>query len=91
MTKSVEPKFVEHWALENNKLTRTVEPDTYVKALALLLTVGEFSETHDHHPDMHLHYKKLTIEFWTHTANGVTDKDFECANNLNPVISKFLA
>lgn len=43
----------------------------FVNAIAYL------AETHDHHPDLLLHdYKQLTIRMMTHSAGGITERDF---------------
>jgi 4a-hydroxytetrahydrobiopterin dehydratase len=39
--------------------------------------VGLLAEAADHHPDLFIHrYKRLKISLMTHSAGGITDKDF---------------
>ncbi|MGE3853647.1 MAG: 4a-hydroxytetrahydrobiopterin dehydratase, partial [Planctomycetota bacterium] len=35
------------------------------------------AEDEDHHPDLHIGYRSLTVRLSTHSANGVTGKDTE--------------
>lgn len=48
------------------------------QALLFLNAIGHLAEVADHHPDLCLHdYKQLAIRLMTHSAGGITDKDFE--------------
>jgi len=41
--------------------------------------VGELAESENHHPDIRIDYRRVTLRWWTHTAGGVTDRDAELA------------
>ena len=43
--------------------------------------VGELAEAENHHPDIAIHYNRVTLRWWTHTAGGVTDRDRELAGS----------
>ncbi len=48
------------------------------QALLFLNAIGHLAEVADHHPDLCLHdYKQVSIRLMTHSAGGITDKDFE--------------
>ena len=38
--------------------------------------IGEIADSEDHHPDLHLFFKKVVVELWTHTVNGLSENDF---------------
>lgn len=76
-----------HWELKDNALERVHTGRTYLDALAILNRIAEISEAADHHPDLSLNWKKLTVRYWTHTAGGVTELDFELARLAETVIS----
>ena len=59
----------------DNALERTFELDSFVDALAFVNRVGELAEAENHHPDIAIHYNRVTLRWWTHTAGGVTDLD----------------
>ena len=40
---------------------------------------GELAEAENHHPDIRIDYKNVTLRWWTHTAGGITDRDRELA------------
>jgi 4a-hydroxytetrahydrobiopterin dehydratase len=34
------------------------------------------SEAADHHPDLQIHYRRVVVSFTTHSAGGLTARDF---------------
>jgi 4a-hydroxytetrahydrobiopterin dehydratase len=69
----------ENWTEVDKALERTFELENFVEALAFVNRVGELAEAEDHHPDIAIHYNRVTLRWWTHTAGGVTDRDRELA------------
>jgi 4a-hydroxytetrahydrobiopterin dehydratase len=51
----------------------------FVEALAFVNRVGELAEAESHHPDIAIHYNRVTLRWWTHTAGGITDRDRDLA------------
>jgi pterin-4a-carbinolamine dehydratase len=37
----------------------------------------------DHHPDLKINYNKIEVRLATHSANGITDKDFGLAKKFD--------
>ncbi|WP_373531221.1 4a-hydroxytetrahydrobiopterin dehydratase [Vampirovibrio sp.] len=68
------------WIFNQNALERVYEGKNYLDALQKLNAIAQLSEAADHHPDLSLNWKKLTIRYWTHTAQGVSDLDFKLAH-----------
>jgi 4a-hydroxytetrahydrobiopterin dehydratase len=49
-------------------------------AVALVNAIAEQAERSDHHPDILLHgYRRVRITLTTHSAGGVTERDFALA------------
>ncbi|HKX47465.1 MAG TPA: 4a-hydroxytetrahydrobiopterin dehydratase [Gaiellaceae bacterium] len=69
----------EGWTEVDDALERTFELENFVDALAFVNRVGELAEAEGHHPDVAIHYNRVTLRWWTHTAGGVTDRDRELA------------
>jgi len=67
------------WNEVEDALERTFEFDDFRAALAFVNRVGELAESENHHPDIAIHYSKVTLRWWTHTAGGITDRDRELA------------
>ena len=75
----------EGWTEVNDALERTFERENFVDALAFVNRVGELAEAEGHHPDIAIHYNRVTLRWWTHTAGGVTDRDRELAEKSGRV------
>ena len=75
------------WALKDNALERVYGGKSYLDALDKLYAIGQLAEAEDHHPDMRLDYKRLTIRFWTHTAKGVTQRDVDLARKVSELLA----
>lgn len=69
----------EGWSEVDNALERTFELGSFAEALAFVNRVGELAEAENHHPDISLSYKRVTLRWSTHTAGGVTERDEELA------------
>jgi 4a-hydroxytetrahydrobiopterin dehydratase len=69
----------EGWNEVDNALERTFEFKDFVEALAFVNRVGQLAESENHHPDIAVHYNKVTLRWWTHTAGGITERDRELA------------
>lgn len=67
------------WAEVDNALERTFTFESFREALAFVGRVGELAESENHHPDIAIHYDRVILRWWTHTAGGVTDRDRELA------------
>jgi len=59
----------------------------YLDALTLLYRIGNMAEAENHHPDLLLHYKRLTVRYWTHSAKGVTRLDLDQAKKVDALIT----
>lgn len=68
-------------------ITKTYANPSYAKALAFVQAIGEYAESVDHHPEVHLTWPETTVTWWTHTANGVTQKDLDAAVKVNELFA----
>ena len=50
------------------------------EAVAFIVRLGFAAETVDHHPDLVVNYKRVTVTYSTHSEGGLTDKDFAGAD-----------
>lgn len=67
------------WNEIDDKLEREFEFGSFPDAVAFVNRVAELAESENHHPDIEVHYRKVVLRWWTHTAGGVTDRDRELA------------
>jgi len=67
------------WNEVDGKLEREFEFGNFRDAVAFVNRVAELAESENHHPDIEVHYDKVVLRWWTHTAGGVTDRDRQLA------------
>ena len=67
------------WEEVDGALERTFELDSFLGALDFVNRLGALAEAEDHHPDITISYRKVTVRWWTHTAGGITDRDRDLA------------
>jgi pterin-4a-carbinolamine dehydratase/glycosyltransferase involved in cell wall biosynthesis len=69
----------EGWNDVDGKLEREFAFGGFRDAVAFVNRVAELAESENHHPDIEVHYDKVVLRWWTHTAGGITDRDRELA------------
>lgn len=68
------------WSREDDVLTKTYPFASYLAGVAFASAVGVVSEGLDHHPDLDIRWRKVTVRFSTHDAgNKITQKDVDAA------------
>ena len=75
-----------HWTLENGWLRRKYRTHSWKGTLMVVNAVGHLAEAAWHHPDMTISYAFVEVRLKTHSAKGVTDKDFELAKKIEEVV-----
>lgn len=74
------------WDAESGKLTRTWEFETFPRALRFVNKVAELAEAANHHPDIDIRWKKITLAYVTHDAgNAITSLDTRLAHESDLV------
>jgi pterin-4a-carbinolamine dehydratase len=69
----------EGWSDVGGKLEREFKFGSFPDAVAFVNRVAELAESENHHPDIEVHYDKVVLRWWTHTAGGITERDRELA------------
>jgi 4a-hydroxytetrahydrobiopterin dehydratase len=75
------------WSGDTSGITRTVSLPTFLKAIEAVDRVAVAAEEMDHHPDIDIRWRTLTFSCATHSAGGVTDKDFALANRIDEIVA----
>ncbi len=71
------------WTEVDGALEREFRFRDFAEALAFVNGVGDVAEAENHHPDITIHYNRVTLRWWTHTAGCITDRDRELAAKTN--------
>jgi len=75
-----------HWVYENGWIRRKVKTSGWKATMMVVNTVGHLAEAAWHHPDMSISYAFVIIKLVTHSAKGITDKDFALAKKIEEVV-----
>ena len=70
---------VPDWNIEGDEITRTYECGSFREAVALVAKVADLAEEQNHHPHIAIDWRKVTLRLTTHSAGGLTQKDFTLA------------
>jgi 4a-hydroxytetrahydrobiopterin dehydratase len=83
-------KLAEHgltaWTCEDGWLRRKYTTDGWPTTLMLVNLVGYLAEAAWHHPDLAVTWGKVWIKLKTHSAGGITDKDFALAKQIEAAV-----
>ncbi len=74
------------WRLEDGWLRRTYKTTSWKGTLMVINTVGHLAEAAWHHPDITASYAWVEVRLMTHSAKGITAKDFERAKKIEEVV-----
>jgi 4a-hydroxytetrahydrobiopterin dehydratase len=75
-----------HWKLEGGWIRRTYRTHSWKGTLMVINTVGHLAEAAWHHPDLTASYAWVEVRLQTHSAKGITDKDFLLAAKIEEVV-----
>ena len=78
-----ELKTLSGWELQEGAITKLYKFKDFVEAMALVNQVATLAEKADHHPDVLIRYNKVTLTLVTHSAGGLTEKDFRLASAID--------
>jgi 4a-hydroxytetrahydrobiopterin dehydratase len=70
------------WKHQGNAITKQFIFNDFKEAVEFVNSVAEIAESADHHPDITINYKKVTLILSTHSEGGVTQKDFDLAEQI---------
>ena len=73
------------WRRSGDAITRTFGLPGFPAALLFAGAVGHLAERAEHHPDILIQYRSVTLTLSTHSARGLTDKDFALAAAVNAI------
>ena len=74
------------WIEHDGALERTYELPSFREAIAFVGRVADLAEEANHHPDIAVSYKKVTLRWTTHSEGGITDRDRELARRSDDVL-----
>jgi len=73
------------WTLAGDGIARQFTFAGFPEAVAFIVRLGFAAEAVDHHPDLVVNYKRVTVTYSTHSEGGLTDKDFAGAETATKI------
>jgi 4a-hydroxytetrahydrobiopterin dehydratase len=72
-------KGLSGWSLDGESIRKQYTFADFMAAVAFVNRLAPVAEASDHHPDILINYKRVTLTYSTHSEGGLTAKDFEGA------------
>jgi 4a-hydroxytetrahydrobiopterin dehydratase len=73
------------WTLGDRAISRKFTFPSFPDAIAFTTRLAFDAEASDHHPDILINYKRVTLTYSTHSEGGLTEKDFAGAAQADAV------
>jgi 4a-hydroxytetrahydrobiopterin dehydratase len=76
------------WWGDDGKLFRDFPFETYQAGVDFALRVAALAEEQGHHPDLHIYFRRVRVNYFTHDAGGVTVRDIGGARAVNALLTE---
>ena len=73
------------WTLDGDAIRKQFTFRDFPDAVAFVARLVPHAEAADHHPDILINYKRVTLTYSTHSEGGLTLKDFDGATMADRV------
>jgi len=74
---------VKNWKKQRAEIGRTFQFEDFVAAMKFVNKVAHAAEKAKHHPDIDIHWNKVTLALATHSEGGLTQLDFDLAKKID--------
>jgi 4a-hydroxytetrahydrobiopterin dehydratase len=81
-------KELPNWTRDGKQIRRKVKAPSFLAGIELVGEVARAAEDADHHPDIDIRWRTLAFTLSTHSAGGLTGKDFDLAARIDAIASR---
>jgi 4a-hydroxytetrahydrobiopterin dehydratase len=74
------------WLLKGKFIHREILFKDFIQAFSFMTSVAIIAEKSNHHPNWKNVYNKVNIALNSHDADGLTDKDFQLARDIDQIL-----
>jgi 4a-hydroxytetrahydrobiopterin dehydratase len=71
------------WHVDGSRLIRAFHFASFPHAIKFVTEVAHVAESLDHHPEIFIQYRTVTLCLTTHSARGLTPLDFQTATAID--------
>jgi 4a-hydroxytetrahydrobiopterin dehydratase len=76
------------WQLADSAIKKQYAFPAFMDGIRFVDRVAQLAEMADHHPDILINYKRVTMMLSTHSEGGVTQKDFDLAHEIEKAATR---
>jgi 4a-hydroxytetrahydrobiopterin dehydratase len=89
-TQDIETRLrdVPGWSLDGDGISKQFTFPSFPDAIAFVTRLAFDAEAADHHPDLVVNYRRVTVRWSTHSEGGVTEKDFNGVKQAEAAASR---
>ena len=75
------------WSRNEHWIEKTYQFTDFSSAISFVNAAARVAESLNHHPDILIHYKQVTLRNWTHVRGGLTEHDFTLAEGVEKIVA----
>ena len=68
-------------------IEKTFRFANYFETIAFVNALAFVADALDHHPDLSVHHDRCVVRWSTHSLQGISDTDFECAARADALLA----
>jgi 4a-hydroxytetrahydrobiopterin dehydratase len=68
-------------------IEKTFTFDDYHETISFVNALAFVAHALDHHPDLSVHFNKCVVRLSTHSLQGISETDFECAARTDALLA----
>ena len=69
-----------------HKIRKEFMLKTFRNAVAFINNIADLAEEENHHPELHINYRRVTVELSTHAILGLSENDFIVAAKIDALM-----
>jgi 4a-hydroxytetrahydrobiopterin dehydratase len=73
------------WQRAGDEIRKDFALPSFADAIAFVVRIGFLAERADHHPDLDVRWRTVTVALSTHDAGGLTELDLALATRIEQV------
>ena len=74
--------------LFEHKIHKTYILTSFAEAIDFVNKVAVIAQQEDHHPELRINFRKVTVELYTHSISGLSENDFIVAAKIEEIIKE---
>ena len=79
---------IPNWGFLDGALRLGLSFDSNQETVLMLNQLTVLAEKNQHHPDLTINQLNVSVSIFTHDVNGITEKDFVLAEEINNLLKK---